>query len=172
MKTILIMSALLLLISGNSLAGSQYDACIKKVKSLKAKEASDCSGLRYLLDPSSCFKAQRELKELDGTCAAIGAAEQVEVTAPKAVPENRVTAAPQKPAEAAPAITLPEKNGASVAPSPQKPVAPASPVQPAVSAAPAAELTCDQAKAENARLKSENSRLRTENEQLRKAVPH
>lgn len=173
MKTILIVSALLLLISGNASAGSQYEACIKKVKALKAKETSDCSGLRYLLDPSSCFRTQRELKESDGTCAAIGAAEGVDTSTPQPVPENRGTAAPQKPAVAAPAAAVPDKNAASVVPTPaQKPAAAAVTVQPAVSAEPAPEMTCDQARAENVRLKSENNRLRAENEQLRKAAPH
>ena len=172
MKSILTVSALVLLISGNALAGSQYDACIKKVKNLKTKEASDCSGLRYLLDPSSCFRTQRELKELDGSCAAIGAAEGVDTSAPQPVPEKRVTVAPQKPAAAPPAAAVPYKNAVSVVPMPpQKPAAQAPPVQPAVSAEPTVETTCDQARAENARLKAENNRLRAENEQLRKAVP-
>jgi len=173
MKTILTMSALLFLISGNAFAGSQYDACIKKVKSLKAKEASNCSGLKYLLDPSSCFRTQKELKEIDSTCAAIGAAEKVDVSAPKTVPENKVTAAPQKPAEAAPAAAVPDKSAAGVVPAPpHKPAAQTPPAQPVVSVEPTVETACDQARTENARLKSENIRLRAENEKLRKAVPH
>jgi hypothetical protein len=180
MKTILIMTGLLLFIAGNSQAGSQYDACIKQEKALKAKAASDCSGLRYLLDPSSCFKKRKELKEYtDGKCSALSAGGQIDVSPPKAAPEQKSAGTPQKPAEMTPAVATPETNaGDRVSAPPQKPEVKASPPtaaapqrQPAVPAEPAAEAICDQIKTENGRLKTENSRLRSEIEQLRRALP-
>jgi hypothetical protein len=178
MKTILTMTALFILISGIARAGNQYDACINQEKALKTKETRDCSGLRYLLDPSSCYKTQRELKEYtDGKCAAIGATEQVDECGPNPAPEKRSPGSPLKPAAAAPATAVPDNTaGSSVPAPPQRPAAPVQPQKPslavplqqtAVPAEPAVVLTCDQLKTENARLKADIMRLRSENEQLR-----
>ena len=85
------MSALFILIAGNVWAGIEYDRCIKEEQKLKRKEAGDCSGLAYLLNPSECFVTQKALREhiSTGKCKTIGIAENVDfstaqVIAPKA----------------------------------------------------------------------------------------
>jgi hypothetical protein len=167
MKNGLIVSCLFLLIAGDALAGSGYERCLKEEKALKAKEASDCSGLRYLLDPSSCFRTRKDLKEYtDGKCAAIGAAEQVDFSASPAVPEKKASpvSAPPKPFEPLPASAVPA-NKPAVAVT-------ATPLNPVESNAPVPVTTISQLQEENARLKSENLRLKNEIEQLRTGTPH
>src|SRR5512138_3215456 len=92
MRTILTVSVLLLFISGNVLAGGEYDRCIKEEKTLKAREAGDCSGLSYLVNPSGCFATQRALKEYTSTgkCRKIGIAENVDFSAPPVIPAKKV----------------------------------------------------------------------------------
>jgi len=152
MKKILTVSSLLLLISGTALAGSRYDECIKEEQALKAQQAGDCSGLKYLLNPSACFATQKALKVYAaGKCRQIGTEENVDFSAPKAVPEKK------SPPPAKTVSTVPVAGAASVA------------VKKEVREVPQQEYTIEQLKEENARLKAENSRLRMENEQLRKA---
>ena len=88
MRILLTVSALLLLISGNVLAGSEYDRCVKEEKSLKAREASACSGFSYLVNPSGCFATQKVLKEYTSTgkCKGIGIAEGVDFSPPSVIP--------------------------------------------------------------------------------------
>jgi hypothetical protein len=173
MKTILTMTALFILISGNARAGNQYDACINQEKALKTKEAGDCSGFRYLLDPSSCFKTRKALKEYtDGKCTALGTAEQVDFSTPNIVSEKKGGSAPQRPVEVTPATAVPENKSVAVIPAePQKSGLTVPPQHPTQPAEPQVEMTCDQVKGENARLKAENRRIESENEQLRKALP-
>ena len=139
MKIYLIAAALLLLISGNALAGSEYDKCIKEEKALKAQEAGDCSGFKHLLNPSACFATRKALKEYagGGKCRKIGSAENVDFSVLKSIPEKKI-------------VNVSTGN------------------QPVVrtEAAPQAS-TMEQLKEENARLKAEINRLKTENEQLR-----
>src|SRR5512133_1189926 len=90
MKNLLFAAALLLCISGTALAGLEYDKCIKEEKALKAQEAGDCSGLKYLLNPSGCFATRKLLKEEgSGKCRKIGIAENVDFSTPKAIPEKK-----------------------------------------------------------------------------------
>ena len=146
MRTILTMSALLLLISGNVLAGSGYDRCIKEQNALKTQEARECGGLRYLFNPSACFATQKALKEYTSTdkCKKIGIAENVDFGAPATVPAIK-------------AGSIANVGGAN-------PVA----VKKPEPQAPQKESTCEQLKDENSRLKAEINRLKAENEQLRK----
>jgi hypothetical protein len=140
MKKILTVSALILLISGNALAGSEYDRCIKKEKALKAQEASECSGLRYLLNPSACFATRKVLKEYtSGKCKKIGSDENADFSVQAVIPEKKVI---------------------SDVSTRQKEIETDVPQQ---------ESTNEQLKEENSRLKAEISRLKAENEQLRKA---
>jgi len=157
MRMILTASALLLLISGNAWAGSGYDSCTKEEKALKIQEASECHGLRYLLNPSACFATQKKLKEYTSTdkCRKIGLAEKVDFNAPPVIPKKKVTAITTTTGNADSA----GKTGA---------VSPLAVIQ-TEPAAPQQESTCEQLKEENARLKAEISRLTTELEQYTKA---
>jgi len=148
MKNSLIVSAVLLLISGHALAGSSYDECIKNEKAIKAQEADDCSGLKYLFNPSGCFATRKAVKEYaGGKCRQIGAAEHVDFTAPKVIPGKKTPS----PVSTAPVIST---TGVSV--------------KKEIREMPQQEYTLEQLKEENVRLKAEISRLNTENEQLRK----
>jgi hypothetical protein len=148
MKNILIVTALLLLITGNALAGSEYDRCIKEEKELKAKESGACGGLQYLLNPSGCFATRKALKEYAaGKCRQIGTEENVVLSVPKVITEK-------KGSNAGSTGTVSDIESCAV-----KKSGPEAAKQ---------EYTIEQLKEENARLKGENSRLETENEQLRK----
>jgi hypothetical protein len=140
MKNILTVFAMLLLVSGNALAGSEYDRCIKDEKNLKAEEAGKCRGFRYILNPSACFASQKALKEYTaGKCKKIGMAENVDFSAQKVIPEKKIISdanTKQKKVE----IEVPRQ-----------------------------ESTIEQLNEENARLKAEIIRLKAENEQLRNA---
>ena len=127
--------------SGNALAGSTYDRCIKAETELKSQEASQCSGLKYLLNPSACYATQKILKEYKaGKCRQIGITENVDFSAQPVIPE---------------------KKGSSTGTVNQKKVETGVPLQ---------ESTIEQLKAEIFRLKAEIIRLKAENEQLRKTV--
>ena len=140
MKNILTVFVLLLLISGNALAGSEYDRCIKEEKALKTKEISDCNGLKYLLNPSACFATQKVLKEYGAEkCKKIGITENVDFSVQTVIPERKV---------------IKVSNGN------QKTVETETPQQ---------ESTLEQMKKENAHLKAEIIRLKADNDQLRKA---
>lgn len=139
MKNRLIVSTLLLLLSGNALAGVEYDNCLKKEKALKVQEASECSGLRYMLNPSGCFATRKALKEYTpGTCKKIGIAENVDFSVQRVIPDNRASSS---------SCAVQKKVESNVAQQ---------------------ESTFEQLKDENARLKAEITRLTLENEQLRK----
>jgi hypothetical protein len=141
MKNLLPVFALLLLISANALAGSEYDRCIREEKNLKEQEAGQCSGFRYILNPSACFATRKVLKEFTlGKCKKIGMAENVNSSAQTVIPEQKVSDTGRVN---------------------QKKAATEVPLQ---------ESTIEQLKAENSRLKAEIIRLKTENEQLRKTV--
>lgn len=146
MRINLILSALLLLISGNVLAGTEYDNCIKKQNALKTQEASNCNGLSYLLNPSACFATRKALTEYTSTgkCNKIGITENVNFSVPPVIPARN------------PASTS-KVDGAN-------PVA----VKKSESEAPPQESTYEQLKDENSRLKTEINRLKAENEKLRK----
>jgi hypothetical protein len=151
MKKILIVSALLLSISGTALAGSRYDECIKEEKALKAQEAGDCSGLKYLLNPTACFATQKALKVYaSGRCKQIGIAENVDFSVPKVIPEKKSS----KTVNASSAVSVNTIEQVSE--------------KKADRAIPQQEYTIEQLKEENTRLKNEISRLNRENEQLRK----
>jgi hypothetical protein len=149
MKNVCITAALLLLITGNALAGVEYDRCIKEEKALKTKEAGDCSGFKHLLNPSACYATKKALKEYKGgKCRQIGLSENVDFGAPKIIPEKTVSNT-----GSAGTITSVE----SVA------------VQKAECEIPQQSYSIEQLKEENAHLKTEIDRLKTENEQLRNA---
>lgn len=148
MKTTLIVSVLLLFISGNALAGSEYDKCIKEEKALKAQEAGDCSGLKHLLNPSACFVTRKALKEYaSGKCRKIGIAENVDFNIQKVIPEKKVN-------------DVNVSDGSKVDGVSEKKAERDLPQQ---------ENTIEQLKVENTRLRAEISRIKAENEQLRKA---
>ena len=160
MKNILTVSALLLLISCNVLAGSEYGRCLKEEKALKAEEDGQCSGLRYLLNPSACFATRKALKEYKaGKCRQIGMAENANFSTPTAIPEKQSTI----PAT----VSKTESNGTTGN------VTSGNRVESVIEKKTETEVqqhesTIDQLKEENARLKAENIRLKSKNEQLRK----
>lgn len=140
MKILLAASVLLILMAGNARSGSEYDRCIKEEKVLKTEEASQCSGLRYLFNPSACFATQKSLKEYAaGKCRNIGMAEKVDFSVQAVIPEK--------------------KDISAASPGQKK----------AETDVPLQQDTIEQLKEENARLKAEINRLKAENEQLRKA---
>lgn len=159
MKKLLIVSVLLLLISGTALAGSKYDECIKEEKSLKTREASECHGLRYLLNPSACFATQKRLKEYTSTdrCRKIGLAEKVDFSAPPVIPERKFSS-----------VSTVSNTGSVVNAGNTSAVSPIAVIK-TESSLPLLESTCEQLKEENARLKAEISRLTTELEQYTNA---
>ena len=149
MKIMLIVSVLLLFISGKALAGGKYDECIKEEKALKAQETGDCSGLRYMFNPSACFATRKLFKEYAaGKCRQIGMAENVDLSVQKIIPEKKINNT---------LATRPDNIVEKAAVNKTEPVLPEQ------------ESTIKQLKEENARLKTEISILKTENDQLRKA---
>jgi hypothetical protein len=161
MKNILTVSALLLLISGNALAGGEYDRCLKEEKALKAREADECRGLRYLLNPSACFATQKSLKEytVTGKCRKIASAEGVDVNLHPVVPEK-------KNSNGDTAVKAGSVNNVSTVS--EVGIIGAASVKKADPEVPQQESTCERLTAENARLKDEISRLNAENENLKK----
>jgi hypothetical protein len=160
MNNILIVFVLLILFSENALAGSDYDKCIKEEKTLIAQEASECHGLRYLLNPSACYATQKALKEYKaGKCKDIGSAEGVDFTVKPVIPEKKTSIG--NTAEKAGSVNTDIVNSfGSVSTVPVKKSTPETPQQ---------EPTLEQLKEENARLKAEVSRLTSELEQFGKA---
>jgi len=153
MKNMLIVSALLLLISGPALAGSGYDNCIKAEMELKSQEASQCRGLKYLLNPSACFSTQKILKEYKaGKCRQIGMAENVDFSAQPVVPGKKSSG-----------ISSPVSNAGNVG---NVSIVTGKKAEPEAAQQ---EATIEQLKEENARLKAEVSRLTAELEQYTKA---
>lgn len=150
MKIYLIAAVLLLLISGNALAGSEYDKCIKEEKALKAQEAGDCSGFKHLLNPSACFATRKVLKEYAGgdKCRKIGLAENVDFSVQAVTTERKGHSTNVSDGGKADGVGV-KKSELEL---------------------PQQENTVEQLKAENARLRAEISRIKTENELLRKAV--
>jgi hypothetical protein len=146
MRINLTLSALLLLISGNVLAGSEYDNCVKEQNTLKTEEASNCSGLNYLFNPSACFATRRVLKEYisTGKCKKIGISENVNFSVPPVIPAKKAGSVSKVDGVNPAVVKKPE------------------------SEVPQQESTCEQLKDENTRLKTEINRLKAENEQLRK----
>lgn len=147
MRRLLSLSSLLLVLSGNALAGSGYDRCIKEQDALKKKEAGACSGFSYLLNPSACFATQKALREYTSTdkCKKIGSAENADSGVPPVIPAKQA---------------VNDANGGG-----GHPVVEVKKPEPV---APHPESVCEQLKDENSRLKKEIIRLTTENEQLRK----
>jgi hypothetical protein len=140
MKNMLTVLALLLLISGTALAGSEYNRCIKEENALKAQKAVQCSGFRYLLNPSACFATQKALKEYaSGKCKKIDSVENADFSTQKVIQENKIISD---------ADTKQMKVEIEV---------------------PRQEATYEQLQEENERLKAEVGRLKAENAQLRKA---
>ena len=157
MKNMLTVSALLLSVSGTALAGSGHDNCIKEEKALKAREAVECRGLRYILNPSACFATQKALKEYKaGKCGQIGTAENVDFNAAAVIPGKKVSIPASIDNSGGAGTTVSTGNAGIVT---EKKVETDVPQQ---------EPTLEQLKEENARLKAEISRLKAENEQLRK----
>ena len=159
MRMMLTVSALLLLISGSSLAGSGYDSCIKEEKDLKTRETGECRGLRYLLNPSACFATQKKLKEYTTTdrCRKIGVAEKVDFNAATVVPEKKFSSV--STASNAGSVGIISKPGV---------ISPITVIK-AEPAVPQQVSTCEELKDENARLKAEINRLTTELEGYTKA---
>jgi len=134
MKNLIAASALVLLLSGNALAGEGYDRCIDEEKALRVEVADRCSGMSYLFNPSACFTAQKALKGYDGDrCKKIGETEKIVVPPPP--------------------FAVPEKKPAPEAEKPRTETQPVAPPQ-------VDEM--EQLKAENARLKAEITRLKDE----------
>jgi len=161
MKNLLTASALLLLMSGNALAGSEYDRCIKEEQALKAQAASQCSGLRHLLNPSACYATQKALKEYQaGKCKEIGAAENVDMNAQAVTPEKK-SSSPGRISKTGSSGSVSTTNSAGNAGIVT--------ARKAETVVPQQEPTLEQLKEDNTRLKAEVTRLRKEIEQLRKA---
>jgi hypothetical protein len=161
MRMILTVSALLLLIAGNALAGSGYDSCIKAEKELKAEEVSACKGMSYLLNPSSCFAKQKALKEyVAGKCRKIGVAEGVDFSVQPVTPEKKSSSAGSVSKGASTEGFSIINKGTNAGSAAVKKPEPAAAQQ---------EPTMEQLKEENARLRAENSRLTAELEQYTKA---
>jgi hypothetical protein len=159
MKNLLTLSALLLLLSGTALAGSGYDSCIKEEKTLKAKEASECSGLRQLFNPSACYGTQKALKEYKaGKCRQIGTAENVDFTVRAVTPEKKISTSGSTSNSGSTGSVSTSVSPGNVGIVTEKKVDTDVPQQ---------ETTLEQLNEENARLKTEISRLKAENEQLR-----
>lgn len=145
-KTLIVQPLLFLTVSAHALAGSAYDSCVKEESALKAKEAKDCSGLRYLLNPSACFITQKALREYtSGKCKKTGQSENVDVGVRPLIAEKKV-------GEIGVTASKPEMA-----------------VQRIETEVPQPVLTVDRLKEENARLKAEVSRLKAENDHLRNA---
>lgn len=157
MNNMLIAAILFSFVPGTAKAATTYDTCLKEEKILKARETDDCSGLKYLLNPSGCFATRKKVKEFaSGTCGEIIRAGKVEAAPEPAVAPTasvKSTIIPPAAAPAAKPVVAPEKPAAGVI----KP-APAPQVSP---------LTMEQLKEENARLRAEIGRLKMENEKLR-----
>lgn len=152
MKNILTVSALLLLISGNALAGVEYDKCMSEEKGLKAEETDNCKGLRYLLNPSGCFATRKALQEYkDGKCKTIGKAEKVDFSAPKVVREKVKSAAKV------------DVTSCAITSSP-------APLKKPEATVVKQDSALDQLKDDISRLTAEIIRLKEENELLRKLV--
>ncbi|HEY6871647.1 MAG TPA: hypothetical protein VI298_02850 [Geobacteraceae bacterium] len=134
-----------LLLPGHVLAASGYDTCVQEEQTLRAQEKDRCSGLRYILNPSGCFAAQKALKaHREGKCRdIIRAGETKAAPIPPAAPPP--VSAPARPAPASPRTTDAAKEQGT-----------------------GAEQECDRLKAENARLRAEIERLRAEIDQLGK----
>lgn len=68
----IITAALITLLSLTAVAATaatDYDQCLAEKKALRAQAVDKCSGLSYLLDPSSCFIAQKALAPyINGRC--------------------------------------------------------------------------------------------------------
>ena len=161
MKNIAMVLLLLIVMSGHVLAGSGYDTCINEEKTLKAKETAECSGLRYLLNPSACYGTQKVLKEYKaGKCRQIGIAENVDFSTQPVILENKAGVASS-------ASTTPNEGSVnsvskteSVSTVTTKKADPEGQKQ---------EPTFDQLRDENTRLKAEINRLKAELEQFGKA---
>ena len=150
MKNVLFVSVLFILFAENALAGGGYDACVKEEMALKAQEGADCSGLKYLLNPSGCFATRKFLKEYaSGKCKTIGIAENVDFSVQKSIPVKKDSRAASVPASTTSGVKV------------DKQIQPEAMQQ---------NTTTDPLKEENARLTAEIIRLRAENEQLRKLV--
>ena len=156
MKNMLIAVILLSFAPGTAKAATTYETCVKEEKILKARETDDCSGLKYLLNPSGCFATRKKVREFaSGTCGEIIRAGKLEMpTAPAApaVPEKKIIVPPATVPAAKPVIE------------PERPVAAATKAAPAPQISPP---TLEQLKEENASLKAEIRRLKLENEKLR-----
>jgi hypothetical protein len=167
MKIIETVIVLLLLMSCNALAGSGYDVCVTEEKALKAREASECSGFRYIFNPSACFATQKTLKEYKaGKCRQIGLGENVDFYAQPVVPEKKKNSAGTT---AATVTTVNVGNAASAGAVPSAVVIDTAAVKKATPEVAKQEPTLEQLKEENGRLKAEVSRLTAELEQFGKA---
>jgi hypothetical protein len=161
MRILMTAAALSLFLAGNALAGSGYDKCVREEKALKAREAEECSGLNYLLNPSACFATQRILKEYKaGKCRQVGIAENIDF--------GVQTGAPQKKSGSRADTGNAASNGKEAGPSRAgAPDSAAAGKKTETGIAPQ-EPSIEMLKEENIRLKAEIMRLTTENEQLRK----
>ena len=161
MKNIAMVLLLLIVMSGQVLAGSGYDTCIKEEKALKAKETVECNGLRYLLNPSACYGTQNALKEYkSGKCRQIGISENVDFNVQPATPEKKAAAAGS-------ASTTSNKDSVSnVSKTESVGTVATKKADPEVQNQ---EPTFEQLRDENTRLKAEISRLKAELEQFGKA---
>lgn len=138
MNKVLALVAMVILSSGSALAGDGYDRCVREEKALRAEVVDSCSGVRYLLNPSGCFAAQKAVKGYDNDrCRKIGETEKVTATPPAAVPEKK-TGPDAGPAQAE-----------------RKP------------AVPRQDSDVERLKAENDQLKAEIARLKAEIAQLK-----
>lgn len=148
MKKLLFAAALLLCISGTALAGLEFDKCIKEEKALKAQEAGDCSGLKYLLNPSACFVTRKALKEYaSGKCRKTGIAENVDFSVQKPIPEKKNNVSTYGIAGSANTVNKAGNSGGVAVKKAEPETAPQEP-------------TIEQLKEENARLKAEIEQLR------------
>jgi hypothetical protein len=167
MKNIGIIFLLLIVMSGHVMAGSGYDTCTQEEKTLKAREASECHGIRYLLNPSACFATQKTLKEYKaGKCRQIGVAENTDFSVLPVAPEKKGSSTAGSASEINNhAETV---NAVTTAPTIKGTASPVAGIK-AEPETDSQDATIEQLKAENARLKAEISRLTTELEQFGKA---
>jgi hypothetical protein len=103
----LLLIAFVTIFNCNAYAASDYDACLMQENLLRAKEATQCSGLQYLLNPSGCYATRKSLKVFDeGKCARIS---RTEITLQAQPAGNVVTTPVQGSTKANSSTALPKE---------------------------------------------------------------
>ena len=167
MKKLIVSLAVIAMTAGICQADSGYEACLNSEKALKAEEKSDCSGMKYLLNPSGCFATRKKVKEQRIKCAELAVTQPARQTAAEPKPPVVTPPSPlQDPVPVKPTTAPTIRNDVQPSPPATVPSKPA-PRPSSTRAESQPALSCDQLKEENARLKIENERLKAEVEQLK-----